>query len=173
MNEFIINCPNKLIKNWYELERLASKKDFKVSQEANLFLTKWPDYQLYHPVNSNIIFFEEYKWLYKEYYRRYEDFQEAIVKRGVKAEDLYKNPKHTIKAVIKGRIEADKIGIPYGLYISFANKILIKEHLWKHIPLVTHLYNSNLVEEIKEMWLNSCQYDFLKPSVNLFLEKQN
>ena len=173
MNEFIIptGCQPKLLQNWYELERLASKKDFKVSQEANLFLSKWPDYRTIHPVNSNIIYFEEYKWMYKEYYRKFEDYRESIVKRGAKEENLYQNSPATIKAVIKGRIEADKIGMPYGLYISFANKILIQEHLWKHIPLVVHLYSPSLVDEIRDMWTNSCQYDFLTPMTNISLEK--
>lgn len=169
MKQFIIpeGCSQKLLKNWYDLERLAYKFKSDSLNEASLFPSKWGDYQIIHPVNSNIIFFEEYKWLYKQYYKKYIDFQEAKVKRGVKKENLYDNEKATIKAIIKARIEADKMGIPYGLYISFAFRIVMSRYLWQNLPLPTQISFSDLVKDIEYEWKESCQYDFLQPLINL------
>lgn len=172
MNKFII--PENFDKNssWYHLETLASNhKYYKYCGEANLYKTKWYDYRLLHPVESNIVFFEEYKWCYKHYYSKYVDYQESIVKRGVKETNLYENKPAIVSAVIKSRIEADKIGIPYGLYCSFAIRILVENHMWQNIPLVSQISMNYLVEEIKAEWDDYLRCDFLYPIDDYFLAK--
>lgn len=172
MNKFILPENFRRDLDWYKLEVLASNhKYYQYCGEVNLYKSKWYDYRLLHPVESNIIFFEEYKWCYRHYYGKYVDHQESIVKRGVKEPSLYENKPAVINAAIKARIEADKIGIPYGLYCSFAMRILVENHMWQNIPLISQISMNYLVDEIRAEWEEFLSCDFLYPISDYFLAK--
>lgn len=155
MKNFIMpNC--ELIKEWYNIEKKASDKNLlKAESEAFLFTTKFYKYRKLHPINANIVCFTCYKYCYAQYYAKYIDYRDSIVKRGVKQESLYDNLPATINAFVRMRIEADKIGMPYGLYCSFMIRNCIENHIWQHIPLPGQMTVPELVEEVKEMWNNT------------------
>ena len=118
--------------------------------ELQLMQTKWYDYRLLHPVVATYLYAYEYDQAYKKYYQMTRDYEVGKFIKGYKGADawLAKNS----GGFIKGRQQADEMGIPYDFYISSAyNFLYIKK--WKHIPRQCHLYAQDVLERIESDWL--------------------
>ena len=120
-----------------------------LSKEAELFQTKWYPYRVLHPVVATYRYAHELNKTYQRYYQMTRDYTKGKYIRVSKGKDIWyaKNP----GGFIKGRQQADMMGIPYEFYTSAAYEFLyIKK--WKHIPRQCHLYAVDVIEYVEAKW---------------------
>lgn len=139
-------CERLLIERFGAGDR-AFKKHFK--KELQLYQTKWFDYRLLHPVVATYLYAAEFQRTFKKYYAKTIDHEKAQYMKGFSGGDAWaaKNS----GGFIKGRQQADLMGIPYWFYIERAYEWLYRKK-WKHIPRQTHLYSEEVIQFVAEEW---------------------
>lgn len=63
----------------------------------------------------------------------------------------------------KGRQCADRIGMPYNLYIGAAMRFLIEGNIWQRIPRPVHLYSDKVIGHVVEYWEATLQEGIIQP----------
>lgn len=127
----------------------AFKKHLKL--ELQLLQSKWHDYKLLHPVVATYRYAHEFTKTYRRYYSMTLDHERGQYVTGFKGKDPWLATNSG--GFIRGRQQADSMGIPYDFYISAAyNFLYIKK--WKHIARPCHLYAEDVIAHIEEAWRN-------------------
>lgn len=146
----------------------AFRKHLKL--ELALMQIKWHDYKILHPVVATYLYAHEYDQVFKRYYRMTRDHEIGKYIRGFKGKDFWYS--NAPGAFIRGRQQADSMGIPYDFYISAAyNFLYIKK--WKNIPRQNHLYAEDVIERVTADWLAYSRSSLVVPANDFFKNLAN
>lgn len=121
-----------------------------LGREMQLYQTKWFDYRILHPVVATYLYAYELNKTYQRYYQMTRDYEIGQYIKISKGKDIWfaKNS----GGFIKGRQQADELGIPYDFYTSAAfNFLYIKK--WKNLPRQNHMYAPDLIEHVQDKWV--------------------
>ena len=139
--------------------------DFKI--EPELYMTKWFDYRVLHPVQATYLFADEYTQAARGYHKRNRDVRAAPFIKPYSGKDLFtlepepelrqitrgknagkfkrdKSPnvaKSVFKALWRARQSADRLGIPYRFYCEAVMR-LANERGWKRTPSAMNLIST-------------------------------
>jgi len=160
-------CEAMFIERFGAGER-AFKKHFK--KELQLFQSKWFDYRVLHPIVATYLYAAEFRRAYKKYYSMTIDHEKSQYMMGFRGEDAWEAK--SSGGFIKGRQQADLLGIPYWFYIEKAYEWLyIKK--WKHLPRQTHLYAEDVIEHISAQWETRVRETLVIAELDFFKDRQN
>lgn len=129
--------------------------------ESELFQSKWFDYRHLHPTQATYLFAAHFTAEYRKMYQKIRDCERGKYITGSKGKDAM--DKGTTLGFWKGRQAADKIGMPYGLYIGSAMRFLVGVNTWQRIPNPTQLYSDKVKEFMTTEWVNLLNYDIITP----------
>ena len=139
-------------------------------KELKLRDKKWYDYRTMHPVVATYLYAAEYRRVYRSYYSKTVDFQRAMYVKGFKGDDAWMA--NSSGGFIKGRQQADSMGIPYWFYIENAFEWLYRKK-WKHIPRQTHLYNKEVIQFVLDAWITRATETLIVAELPFFKDQSN
>jgi len=152
----------------YAAQPRVFKKHF--AKELALYQTKWFDYRLLHPVVATYLYAAEFRRIYKRYYSKTIDLHKSRYIRGFSGQDAW--VAKASNGFIKGRQQADSMGIPYWFYISNAYEWLyIKK--WKHLPRHVHLYNQEVIDFVEMKWGEQNRGSLIIAELDFFKDYSN
>jgi len=136
-------------------ERLASKY---LEPEKQLFETKWFDYRLMTPKGATDQFAEAYGVIYRRKYAANFDRTRAALKKGLLNEGVYASQRE-LAGIWGARQFADRLGLPYDLFISWAMEGCLRSGS-KKIPRPNQLYGSKgelIANHVRSTWSDHCR----------------
>lgn len=160
-------CERMLLERFGGGQR-AFRKHFK--KELQLFQTKWVDYRILHPVVATYLYAAEFVIAYKRYYTMTVDCEKGLYVKGFKGGDAWAASNSL--GFIKGRQQADTLGIPYWFYISKAYEWLYIMK-WKHLPRQVHLYREDVVEYVNKEWYIYSRESLVLSELDYFKDDAN
>jgi hypothetical protein len=125
-------------------------------KEAQLCASKWFDYYDLHPTKATYLFGAHYRQATRYINTQILDHRIATFTRGFKGDDLFRGKAAEVTGFWKGRMMADRKGIPYDVYCVSALRWAV-ERLWKRLPRPTQLYSELAVEYVEQAWVKSQQ----------------
>ncbi|MBE0438024.1 MAG: hypothetical protein IBX56_19775 [Methylomicrobium sp.] len=161
------DCELMMMERFAGNER-AFKKEFKA--ELRLMQTKWFDYRLLHPVVATYLYAAEFTRIYQRYYAKTRDYEKANYVKGFSGGDAWRHK--TSGGFVKGRRQADALGIPYWFYIDRAFEFLYRR-CWKNIPRHFHLYTKEIVEFVQIEWAIYSKESLVLAELSFFKGDQN
>lgn len=122
-----------------------------LSAERMLATTKWFDYRFLTPMAATQRFADIFREQYKQKYAQYFDVAESEYKRGIGKDILFENAPQTITSLWTARQHADRLGVPYELFISFAMNHLM-DRVYTKVPLSNQLYSEHALAAVEMRW---------------------
>lgn len=133
-----------------------------LQDESMLYSTKWFDYRHLHPTSATYLFAHHYVAEYRKIYQKIRDQEKGKFITGTKGKDVML--KKEVSGFWKARQSADRIGMPYNLYIGAVMRFLIEGNIWQRIPRPAHMYSSKVQEFIVEEWRAMLDTGIVEPS---------
>jgi len=138
-----------------ELIFLGSEIPLSFAQNENALMNvKWFDYRDMHYVKATYLFAKFYRQAYQRMTEKVIDFERAPFVKGYKGKDIFKLSTREYKGFWKARFAADKLGIPYDFYTTFALN-WTNNRLWKRFPRPTQIYSKILLTDMLESWADT------------------
>ena len=117
--------------------------------EAELYRMKWYDYRNLLPAQATQLFAESYIELWRDWYARTRDLDDAPSTTPLLNEHVMKSADG--RAMWRARQAADRIGIKYELFIEFAfNRAF--ERGYGYLPRPNQLYDEALIGDAGDFW---------------------
>ena len=133
-------------------------------EEPELFQKKWFDYQHLHSTKATYLYAAHYTLEYQKIYQKFIDIKKGEFVKGTKGKDAM--GKAETAGFWKGRQAADRIGMPYNLFIGSAMNFLIEGNVWKRIPRPTHLYSKKVIEHVEAKWDELLEASIIEPQIS-------
>lgn len=118
-------------------------------KEPELQRTRWFDYRESLPGQLTYLFLQAYIEVYREWYARIRDVNEATQIPVVHFDDLFTS--RELLFFWNARQVADEIGCDYWFYIRFAFDRAI-ERGWKYLPRPNQMYGDELKADAHNAW---------------------
>lgn len=154
---------NNLTTDRYDALAVVAINEKFLKLESALFSSKWFDYRHLHPTQATYLFAHHYDLEYRKIYQRIRDQERGQYVKGTKGKDCML--KKEVSGFWKGRQNADRLGVPYGLYVGSIMKFLIEDNIWQRIPRPTHLYSAKVTEFMKDKWLTVLDTEIIQPEI--------
>lgn len=154
---------NNLTADQYDSLAISAINEKFLKLESALFLGKWFDNRHLHPTQATYLFAHHYELEYKKVFKRIRDHERGQYVKGTKGKDCML--KKEVTGFWKGRQNADRLGIPYDIYIGSVMKFLIEDNIWQRIPRPTHLYSAKVTEFMKDKWVQMLGTEIIQPEI--------
>lgn len=112
-----------------------------IHDELELMNTKWFDYRFVNPLDATLLFAKAYIEEYKRIFARDIDVNKAKNVKGINIHKFLSNPQERTQTWL-ARQRADKVGMPYEIYIALSMKFAFKRQR-STIPRPNQLHHSN------------------------------
>lgn len=119
-----------------------------LQRESVLMTTKWFDYRFIHPVSATQLFAEAYTKIFREFWRRHFDMEEADKKNPLAN---YATRPGLFSSVWQARQAADYAGMPYDLFCRYGMDWAL-ERGYRKLPLPNQLMNEEAIVEARKRW---------------------
>lgn len=122
-----------------------------LAQEAGLAESKWIAYRYMTAYQCTELFAKEYEDAFKHAYARHKDFGKATSRVPVSAELALNSPAEIV-SLWKSRQMADKMGVPYSLFLRIAIEAALEARKYKNVPRPNQLCGEWQLAAIKRAW---------------------
>lgn len=133
--------------------------------EPELQRKRWFDYREALPGQLTHLFLEAYKEVYREWYARIRDVNEATQIPVVHFNDLFTS--RELLFFWNARQVADEIGCDYHFYVNFAFERAI-ERGWKYLPRPNQMYGDELKADARNAWAETVLTQLRLPKSPLY-----
>ncbi|GEP07528.1 hypothetical protein MOX02_55660 [Methylobacterium oxalidis] len=122
----------------------------RLKDERDVSSTKWFEYRFMSPIEATAAFYEAYRRLFREAWRKNFHAPDTELKRGGPAAGLWSNGRE-FNSVWRARQIADGLGLPYEFFIREAIEAAMRRGA-KRPPRPNQLYNVLGMSEIHARW---------------------
>lgn len=112
-----------------EAHTMRSIKPQLLSEEPGLYQSKWFDYRVMHHAKATMLYAAFFNKALRDLWARYEDIEEADAMFG-QQRLMWDRSGRALTGFWKGRQAADRLGVPYGIYVYQAMKRLYENGMW-------------------------------------------
>jgi hypothetical protein len=126
-------------------------KEEHLCDEPELVETRWVTYSYMSALKSTELFGELYLSAYRTWYERLKDYSTAANQKPVSAE-LFLNDARQINGLWRARQEADRIGMPYEMFLNVVIGWGAEQKNRKHFPAPNQLYGEAQLKAAQERW---------------------
>jgi hypothetical protein len=128
-----------------------SVKEEHLRDEPDLAKTRWVTYSYMSALKCTELFGELYLDAYRTWYERLKDYSTAADQRPVSAE-LFLNDARQINGLWRARQEADRIGMPYEMFLNATIGWGAEQKNRNHFPAPNQLYGEAQLKVAQERW---------------------
>lgn len=131
--------------------------------EPELYQSKWFDYRFMTPLQATRHYIQAYDGVYRRHYAQNVDAVAAKHVRTISIDGIfagleaptsstYKKAKSHLTACWFGRHMADKLTMPYEVYIDLAFEYRLRYWNRPYLPQPQHLYSDLVIDRVSERW---------------------
>lgn len=119
--------------------------------EPGFFRTKWFDYRFLTPAEATELFADQYRELFRSFWRMHFDLREAHLKEGIAEKHIFSGDRRSLAGIWVARQCADGLGVPYEYFIRYGLEHLMSGRS-RRIPRPNQLFDEQACNYVDKKW---------------------